>query len=155
MHSLRRAVVAGIGVSAAVVLSACTGQQQASVGPTAPSPTTTPAATTAAAPAQATTSPQAVKPVPAKVNACASATKAALEAALKADEKLSGALIVDGKGLQRIKCVAPWAFAHFTNEIDGGRILFTQRNGSWVPVNAGTGELCEKVPAATAKQICY
>ncbi|MFJ9778716.1 hypothetical protein ACIRSS_03975 [Amycolatopsis sp. NPDC101161] len=147
--------MAGTGVAAAVVLSACTGQQNADVGQSTQPATTTPAATTAAAPAQATTSPQVVKPVPAKDNACASATKAALEAALKADEKFSGALIVDGKGLQRIHCVAPWAFAHFTNEIDGGRILFTHRNGSWVPVNAGTGELCEKVPAATAKQICY
>ncbi len=158
MRSLRRVVVAGTGVAAAVILSACTGQQNAPAGgqaTTAPPATTTPAATTAAAPAQATTSAQAVKPVPTKVGACASATKATLEAALKADEKVSGALIVDGKGLQRIKCAASWAFAHFSNEIDGGSVLFTYRNGSWVPVGGGTGELCEKVPAATAKQICY
>ena len=141
-------------MAAAAILPACTAQQDAPpAGPatTAPPATTTPAATTAvAAPAQATTSEQ-----PAKVSVCASATKAALESALKADEKLSGALIVDGNGLQRVKCVAPWAFAHFTNEIDGGSVLFTHRNGTWVPVNGGTGELCEAVPPATAKQICY
>ncbi|MEV4142741.1 hypothetical protein AB0J40_03680 [Amycolatopsis sp. NPDC049691] len=146
-------------MAAAAILSACTGQQDApAVGSTttAPPATMTPAATTAVvAPAQATTSAQAAKPAPAKVSVCASATEAALEAALKADEKLSGALIVDGNGLQRIKCVLPWAFARFTNEIDGGSVLFTHRNGTWVPVNGGTGELCEEVPPATAKQICY
>jgi hypothetical protein len=50
---------------------------------------------------------------------------------------------------------AGWAFAHFSNEIDGGSVLFTRRNGTWIPVGGGTGELCEKVPAAIAKQICY
>jgi hypothetical protein len=156
MYSLRR--VAGVVtiVGAAAILSACTGQQVSppAGGPTT-APTTTPAATTAAVPAQATTSAQVAKSTPAKANPCATATKATLEAALKADKELSGALIVDSKGLQRIKCVAPWAFAHFSNEIDGGSILFTQRNGSWIPVGGGTGELCEKVPAAIAKQICY
>ncbi|MEU8633666.1 hypothetical protein AB0C38_15960 [Amycolatopsis sp. NPDC048633] len=157
MSSLRRVVGAAAIVAAAAILSACTGQQDSpSNGGATPAPTTTPAATTAAAaPVQATTSAQVAKPAPAKVNACASATKATLEAALKADEKASGALVIDGKGLQRIKCVAPWAFAHFSNDIDGGSVLFTQRNGTWVPVGGGTGELCEKVPAAIAQQICY
>ncbi|GLY41934.1 hypothetical protein Amsp01_079570 [Amycolatopsis sp. NBRC 101858] len=158
MSSLRRAVGAATIVAAAAILSACTGQQDAppAGGPTT-APTTTPAATTAAVPADATTSAPAAKPKPAptKANPCATATKATLEAALKADKELSGALIVDGKSLQRIKCVAPWAFAHFSNEIDGGSVLFTQRNGTWIPVGGGTGELCEKVPAAIAKQICY
>jgi hypothetical protein len=119
---------------------------------------TTAAATTAtqaAVPARATTSAPAAKPVPSKVNACASATKATLEAALEADKEMSGALVIDDKGLQRINCVSPWAFTHFSNDIDGGRVLFTYRNGTWVPQNAGTGELCEKVPAAIARQICY
>jgi hypothetical protein len=164
MYSLRRAARvgtgAGIAVVAGVILSACTGQQNSPAGEQVTPPLTTSTATTAAAaPAQATTSAQVAKPAPAKVSepagACASATKAKLEAALKADEKASGALVIDSKGLQRIKCVAPWAFAHFSNEIDGGSVLFTQRNGTWVPVGGGTGELCEKVPAAIAKQICY
>jgi ABC-type transport system substrate-binding protein len=145
MYSLRR--VAGVVtiVAAAAILSACTGQQNSppAGGPTT-APTTTPAATTAAVPAQAITSAPGAKPTPTRANPCASATKGTLEAALGADKELSGALIVDGKGLQRIKCVAPWAFAHFSNEIDGGSVLFTQRNGTWIPVGGGTGELCEK-----------
>lgn len=161
MYSLGRfaRVGSGVGIAVAVgfLLSACTGQQDSSShgGPVA-TPTTTPAATTAAAaPAQATTTPvQAAKPVPTKVSACASATKAKLEAALKANKELSDALVVDGKGLQRINCVSPWAFAHFTNDIDGGRVLFTYRNGTWIAQTGGTGELCEKVPASIAKQIC-
>lgn len=158
MSSLRRAAGIATIVAAGAILSACTGQQDSPVNSgTTTTPTTTPAATTAAVPAQVTTSAQAVKPTPAKVSesACTSATKAKLEAALKADEEVSGALIVDRKGLQRIKCVAPWAFAHFSNEIDGGSVLFTHRNGTWIPVGGGTGELCEDVPAAIAKRICY
>ncbi|WP_410669401.1 hypothetical protein [Amycolatopsis sp. cmx-4-68] len=164
MYSLGRVARVGSGVGiaivAGVVLSACTAQQDSANGgqstPTAPTATATTA--TQAAPADATTSAPATKPAPTKTsapaNACASATKATLEAALKADKKMSGALVIDEKGLQRINCVAPWAFAHFTNDIDGGRILFNYRNGTWVPRNAGTGELCESVPAAIAKQIC-
>ncbi|ADJ44691.1 hypothetical protein AMES_2868 [Amycolatopsis mediterranei S699] len=88
------------------------------------------------------------------MDACASATKAALEAALKADKKAAAALVVDSKGLQRIKCAEPWAFAHFTNDIDGGSVLFAHRNGKWILQRGGTGGMCESVPAAIAKQIC-
>jgi hypothetical protein len=160
MSSLRRVAGAGAVVVAAVVLSACTGPQNAPNGgqvtttATAAAATAT-TATQAAAPARVTTSAQAAKPVPAKVSACASATKATLEAALEGDEEMSGALVIDDKGLQHINCVAPWAFTHFSNDIDGGRVLFTYRNGTWIPQNAGTGELCEKVPAAIAGQICH
>jgi hypothetical protein len=151
---------AGIAVGAAIVLSACSGPQNPpDGGPGTPttSATTVPAttattATKAAAPAKGT------EPVPAKAsepaNACASATKATLEAALKADKTASAALLVDSKGLQRIKCVAPWAFAHFTNDIDGGSVLFAHRNGKWILERGGTGGMCESVPAAIARQIC-
>ncbi|MET8996809.1 hypothetical protein [Amycolatopsis sp. NPDC004169] len=109
-------------------------------------------ATKAAAPVQV------AEPAPATAsttaNACASATKATLEAAFKANKKASEALAVDSRGLQRIKCAAPWAFAHFTNEIDGGRMLFANQNGKWVMLHGGTGQICEEVPAAIARQIC-
>ncbi|MEV7044609.1 hypothetical protein [Amycolatopsis sp. NPDC051061] len=158
MFSFRRATGIATMVMAAAILSACTGpQDSASNGVPATTPTTptTPVATTAAAaPVQATTPVQVVKPAPTKVSACASATKATLEAALKANKELSGALVVDSKGLQRIKCATPWAFAHFTNDIDGGSVLFTYRNGTWIARTGGTGELCEEVPAAIAEQIC-
>jgi hypothetical protein len=158
-RSARFGSAAGIAVAAAFVLSACSGQEapanggQAVPGTTVPG-TTAPAttATKAAAPVKAT------EPVPAKAsepaNACSSATKATLEAAFKANKQASEALVVDGKGLQRIKCEAPWAFAHFTNEIDGGRMLFVHQNGKWVMRNGGTGQLCEDVPAAIAERIC-
>lgn len=67
---------------------------------------------------QAFPPPRASRPAP-----CASATKAALEAAVKAD-------------------------------IDGGAVLFGHRDGTRIPRNAGTGELCDDVPAATSAQIC-
>ncbi|WP_230862432.1 hypothetical protein [Amycolatopsis camponoti] len=142
----------GAGI-AAVVLSACTGPQDSPNG-AQPTPAATTATATTAIPAPTSAPP--AKPVPAKVTeaACASATKATLEAAVKADKDLSGALIIDSKGLQRVKCVGPWAFAHFTNEIDGGGILFNHRNGTWIAQGGGTGELCEKVPVAIAKKIC-
>ncbi len=157
-HFARVGSAAGIAVAAAIVLSACSGQQNppnggGQVGPAEPATTVT--ATTAT---KAATPVPVAEPVPAKAsepaNACASATKATLEAALKADKKASAALVVDGKGLQRIKCAAPWAFAHFTNEIDGGRILFDHRSGKWVVQSGGTGQLCENVPAAIAERIC-
>jgi hypothetical protein len=157
MFSFRRAAGIATMVMAAAILSACTGQQDSAStgGSTTPPPTTPVATTAAAAPVEATTPVQVAKPAPTKVSACASATKATLDAALKANKELSGALVVDGKGLQRIKCATPWAFAHFTNDIDGGRVLFTYRNGTWIAQTGGTGELCEKVPAAIAQQICY
>jgi hypothetical protein len=158
MFSFRRAAGIATMVMAAAILSACTGpQDSASTGGATTTPTTptTPVATTAAAaPVQATTPVQVAKPAPTKVSACASATKATLEAALKANRELSDALVVDSKGLQRIKCATPWAFAHFTNDIDGGRVLFNYRNGTWIAQTGGTGELCEGVPAAIAEQIC-
>ena len=142
--------VAGFGAiaAAAVLLSACAGRQNP--------PSAGPATTATAAPA--TTSAQPTKPAQAKGNApadaCASATKATLDAALEADKEASGALLVDSNGLQHIKCAAYWAFARFSNNLDGGSVLFEQRNGKWVPRNWGTGELCEDVPAATAEKIC-
>ncbi|MEV6640742.1 hypothetical protein [Amycolatopsis sp. NPDC051371] len=153
MFSFRRAAGIATIVTAAAILSACTGQQDSAAhGGPVTTPTTAVAPTAVAAPVQATT--PVAKPVPAKVSACASATKATLEAALKANKELSGALVVDSKGLQRIKCATPWAFAHFTNDIDGGRVLFNYRNGTWIARTGGTGELCEEVPAAIAGQIC-
>ncbi|MBE1496632.1 hypothetical protein H4696_003732 [Amycolatopsis lexingtonensis] len=151
MSSFRRAAGIGTIAAAAVVLSACGGQQSPPIGGQSTTAATTVTATTAT-PAAARPTPAAE--VSAPVRACASATKAKLDAALKADAKASGALVVDRKGLQGIKCAAPWAFAHFTNEIDGGSVLFEYRNGTWFPRNWGTGELCEKVPAATAERIC-
>ena len=145
---------AGIVVATAFILSACSVRQNPpSAGPAAPATTVT-ATTATKAPAPV----QVADPVPAKastpVNACASATKATLEAAFKANKKASGALEMDSRGLQRIKCAAPWAFAHFTNEIDGGRMLFVHQNGKWVMRNGGTGQLCDDVPAAIAERIC-
>ncbi len=135
-------------MAAAVILAACSGQQK--------SPDAGPATTTTTGPA---TTAQAAKPVQPAANgpadACASATKARLEAALKADKQLSRSLLVDSKGLQRIKCVAPWAFAHFSNDIDGGNVLFAYRNGTWIAQTGGTGDLCEKVPVAIAAKLCY
>ncbi|WP_410616558.1 hypothetical protein [Amycolatopsis sp. lyj-109] len=156
-HFARAGAGIGIVVAAAFVLSACSGPQNPPNGAQAalPAPATTVTATTATkAPAPV----QVAEPVPAKAstppNACASATKATLEAAFKANKQASEALVVDSKGLQRIKCEAPWAFAHFTNEIDGGRMLFVHQNGKWVMRNGGTGQLCEDVPAAIAERIC-
>lgn len=144
----------GIVVAAVFVLSACGGQQDPpSAAPAAPTvPGTTVTATTATkAPAPV----QVAEPVPAKAaNVCASATKATLEAAFKANRQASEALVVDSRGLQRIECEASWAFAHFTNEIDGGRMLFAHRNGKWVLLHGGTGQICDEVPAAIARKIC-
>jgi len=157
VHFARVGAGTGIVVATAFILSACSGHQSPqSAGPAAPpAPGTTVTATTATkAPAPV----QVADAVPAKastpVNVCASATKATLEAAFKANKQASEALVVDGKGLQRIKCEAPWAFAHFTNEIDGGRMLFVHQNGKWVMRNGGAGQLCEDVPAAIAERIC-
>ncbi|WP_244211237.1 hypothetical protein [Amycolatopsis kentuckyensis] len=154
---MRAGAGAGIVVATAFILSACSGQQNPpSAGPaTPPVPATTVTATTATkAPAPV----QVADPVPVKastpVNVCASATKATLEAAFKANKEASEALVMDSRGLQRITCEAPWAFAHFTNEIDGGRMLFVHQNGKWVMRNGGTGQLCEDVPAAIAERIC-
>ncbi|WP_370961515.1 hypothetical protein [Amycolatopsis sp. cg9] len=151
MSVLRRVAGAGAIASAAIVLSACSAPQNAPGGAQSTTAAPTVTATTATS---AATRPTPAAEVSAPVDACASATKAKLDAALKADKRASGALLVDGKGLQGIECVAPWAFAHFSNEIDGGSVLFAHRNGAWAPVNWGTGELCEKVPVATAKRIC-
>lgn len=160
MSSLDGVVRAGFGVGAAlvagVILSACSSPQNSAND--APATTTTTATAAGPATTVVATTAQSAKPVQPAANrpadACASATKAKLEAALKADKQFSGTLLVDSKGLQHIKCVAPWAFAHFSNTIDGGRVLFAYRNGSWVPQTGGTGELCEKVPAATAEKVC-
>ncbi|MGW4523607.1 hypothetical protein [Amycolatopsis sp. NPDC004378] len=149
---------------AGVILSACTAQPDSPVATPAPTTaTTTPAAPTTATstptaptavPAQVTTSAQAAKPAPAKVSACASATKATLEAALKANKGMAEALLIDRKGLQGINCAESWAYTHFTNEIDGGHILFAYRNGKWVAARGGTAEVCDEIPAAIAKKIC-
>jgi len=155
MYSLGRAARIGSGfgivVAAGFILSACTAQQNppdagqvATTGTTTTATTATPAPVAEPVPAKATTS----------VDACASATKAALEAALKADKTASAALLVDSSGLQHIKCVAPWAHARFSNEIDGGSVLFVHRNGKWILQGGGTGQLCENVPAAIAGKIC-
>lgn len=157
VHFARAGAGAGIVVATAFVLSACSGQQNPpSAGPGAvPAPGTTVTATTATkAPAPV----QVADPVPAKaktpVNACASATKATLEAAFKANKQASEALEMDSRGLQRINCEAPWAFAHFTNDVDGGRMLFAHQNGKWVMLHGGTGQICDEVPAAIAERIC-
>jgi hypothetical protein len=157
VHFARAGAGTGIVVATAFALSACSGQQNPpSAGPAAPTaPGTTVTATTAT---EAPAPVQVADPVPAKAstppNACASATKATLEAAFKANKRASEALAVDSKGLQRITCEAPWAFAHFTNEIDGGRMLFEHRNGKWVMLHGGTGQICDEVPAAIAERIC-
>ncbi|HEX3787184.1 MAG TPA: hypothetical protein VHW44_04935 [Pseudonocardiaceae bacterium] len=137
-------------MGAAVILSACTGQQNSSSGGQVTTTTTavSPATTTAA---QVTKSTQVT--TSAALDACASATKATLEAALKADEQISSALVIDSKGLQNIKCDAPWAVAGFSNNIDGGSVLFKYQNGAWAANDGGT-DVCDDVPAATAKQIC-
>ncbi|KDN16940.1 hypothetical protein [Amycolatopsis rifamycinica] len=157
VHFARAGAGTGIVVALAFALSACGGEQNppsaqgAAPAPAAPTVTAT-TATKAPAPVQV------AEPVPAKAStpasACASATKATLEAAFKANEKASAALVVDSRGLQRIKCEGSWAFAHFTNELDGGRMLFANQNGKWVMRNGGTGQLCEDVPAAVAARIC-
>ncbi len=157
VHFARAGAGTGIVVATAFVLSACSGQQNPPNGAPAapPAPVATVTATTA------TTAPapvQVAEPVPAKAstppNACASATKATLEAAFKANKRASEALEMDRRGLQRINCVAPWAFASFSNEIDGGRMLFAHQNGKWVMLHGGTGQICEEVPAAIAARIC-
>jgi hypothetical protein len=149
-------VGAGVGavVGAALILSACTGQQSVSSGGQATTTTTVgPAATTAQATesVQVTASVQATKSAP--VDACASATKSRLEAALKADQQISSALLIDSKGLHDIKCAAPWAIAGFSNNLDGGSVLFEYKNGAWVAKDGGT-DVCDDIPTATANQIC-
>lgn len=142
---------AGIGVTmgAAIILSACTGQQNSSNGGQVTTTSTAPSLATAT---QATETTQAITSAPTD-DACASATKATLEAALKADEQISSALVIDSKGLQGIKCAAPWAIAGFSNNIDGGSVLFEYQNGTWVPKDGGT-DVCDDVPDTTAKQLC-
>jgi hypothetical protein len=144
-------VSAGIGavVGAALVLSACTGQQNSSGGGqvTTASTTTSPATTAA----QAAESGQPTGSAP--TDACASATAATLDAVLKANEQISSALAIDSKGLHNIKCATPWAVAGFSNDIDGGSVLFKYENGAWVAKDGGT-DVCDDIPAATAKQIC-
>ncbi|WP_318307337.1 hypothetical protein [Amycolatopsis solani] len=139
-------------------MSACSGPENSPAGTpvaaAAPATVTAPTTVTATTATSAAARPTPAAEVSAPVDVCASATKAKLDAALKVDKQASGALLVDSKGLQRIKCVAPWAFARFTSEIDGGSVLFAHRNGAWVPANWGTGGLCEKVPAAIAERIC-
>ncbi|GAB3141627.1 hypothetical protein GCM10027258_24640 [Amycolatopsis stemonae] len=158
MRVFRRAVGAGAIVVAGVILSACTAQPDSPVATPAPTTaTTTPATATTTpttVPVEVTPSAQAAKPAPAKVSACASATKATLEAAVKANKGMADALLIDGKGLQGINCAESWAYAHFTNEIDGGHILFAYRNGKWVAARGGTAEVCDEIPAAIAKKIC-
>lgn len=141
-------------MGAAVILTACTGQQNLSSS--APTTTTTTAATpvttTTTAPTQVTTSVQATTTAPAAA-ACPSATKSTLEAALKSNKDISNALVIDNKGLQNIKCAAPWAIAGFSNNIDGGSVLFEYKNGAWVAKDGGT-DVCDDIPEAAAKQIC-
>jgi hypothetical protein len=90
----------------------------------------------------------------APLDACASATKATLEAALKANTEVSGALLVDSKGLQNIKCATTWAIADFSNNIDGGSVLFEYRSGAWVAKDGGTDVCDDDIPTTAAKQIC-
>lgn len=116
-----------------MILSACTGQQNSSSA----GPGTTTVVTTKNAPA----------------DACASATKTTLEAVLRANTQISDALVIDSKGLQGIKCSAHWAVAHFTNNIEGGRVVFQYQNGSWTAKDGGT-DVCEDIPAAISKKIC-
>ena len=131
----------GAGVAtvmgAAVILSACTGQQNASGGGQATTATATTSTSSASAP----------------VDACGTATKATLEAALAANKPVSSSLEIDSKGLQQIKCAAPWAIAAFSNNIDGGSVVFQFKNGAWVATDGGT-DVCDDFPAATAKQLC-
>jgi len=140
-----------------MILSACTGQANLSSGGPAttttaavsPAATTTTAVTTTAA--QTTTSTQVTASAP--VDACASATKTKLEAVLKANEDISSALVIDSKGLHNIKCASPWAVAGFSNDIDGGSVLFEHKNGAWVAKDGGT-DVCDDIPTATAGKIC-
>lgn len=150
-------VGAGIGVTvaAAVILSGCAGPRNSSGG----GPTAT--ATTATIASPATTPVQAAKPVqppairPADV--CATATKATLEAALKADKEAFTAVAADGRGriLHDVACAAPWAVIQVSGgNFDGDRVLFHYQNGAWVPRNWGSGGICDEVPAVTAERIC-
>jgi hypothetical protein len=132
-----------------VILSACTGQQNASTG--GPIPTTSTATSPVTTAGQATTSVQATTGAPG--DACVSATKATLDTALNADKQISSALVIDSKGLQNIKCAAPWAVAGFSNNIDGGSVVFKYQNGAWVPIDGGT-DVCDDIPAAIAQRIC-
>lgn len=124
-------------MAAAVVLSACTGQ----------------ASSSGAAPSATTSSP--VTTPGKQVDACSSATKSVLLAAVKANKELAGSLVIDGKGLQDIKCSASvdMALAGFSNNLDGGSVLFRYQHGSWVATTGGT-DVCSDLPAATQKQIC-
>ncbi|MDT8912058.1 hypothetical protein [Amycolatopsis sp. PS_44_ISF1] len=119
--------------AATMLLSACSGQQSGEP------------ATPASASAQARTGGES--------DVCASATPATLGTAVKANKQIADAVTIDEKGLQDIKCKNPWAVARFSNGIDGGAVLFTHRNSSWVAENAGS-DVCADLPAATAKQLC-
>ena len=122
MSSAGRVSLVGFGavLGAALVLSGCSGQQYSASGvqPATTSTAVSAATTTAPATSAATTiAPATIAPATnapatnASADACASATKATLTAALKANKQISGALVIDSKGLQDIKCAAPWAIA--------------------------------------------
>jgi hypothetical protein len=137
------------------MLSACSGPQSSSTGGpvAATSATASSATTTQPALIGAPVTTSAPVAISAPTDACASATKTTLEAALAANKQISSALEIDGSGLHDIKCAAPWAIAGFSNKIDGGSVLFNQENGAWVAKDGGT-DVCSDLPDATAKQLC-